>query len=241
MSIPPDILRRFQCTAFAEGGSGVGSQGNNKFYIIKAWKRPDGLYDFRGEYGKVGDEAKPRIDEKAGVSSYWLEEKANEKLYKKHPPYREISLHTAPVAANTARVAPSVVAPKVQALIDWVLRSAGEAVKSFLKVKVEALNLSQIATGRQQLVQIGQAHVDWRRNPNAANEQRLSNLVMDYFNTIPTVLPRVINRAEVVQDFVNQLADHETRLDRMRGGALCHGVSLAELSVVCSHEMTIYG
>lgn len=190
----PDIRRKFQLTDL--------DRNSNKYWQIEYW---DATSRCRVVHGRVGAE---RVIDETRTRTY-VEQKIREKLSKG---YVEIDLHV-PQAAPAPTPAPqvaalSLLAPKVQQLVNWVFSEAGERISQYLAVGVDALSQAQIARGRLLLALAQQQHQQQQRDA-------LRQTVQDYYNAIPTQLPRRIEPDALVQSFCGNFAEQEDRLNQL--------------------------
>jgi poly [ADP-ribose] polymerase len=183
---------------------------HNKFYMVELWPAPDGKVRFRASWGRVG--SKPQTSEKI-VTPYAVEAQIAEKVRKG---YRRVELHRPEVEIVAQPDDPPLpkLDPKVVQLVDWVFLEAGEHIRSYLAVEVDALGQDQINEGRRLLAQAQTQHNAYSLNPfkRDQNMKTLSETVQAYYNAIPTKLPARMDPERVVLDFCKQLNEQEDRL-----------------------------
>ncbi len=199
----PAERRMFQLTDLVDN--------HNKFYMVETWPVHGATtVRFRVTWGRVG--ARPQVKEKV-VSRNEVEAQVREKLRKG---YRKIDLHRPEVEIiekEDVEPAPPV-DPKVAQLVEWIFTEAGEHIRSFLAVEVEALSQAQIAEGRRLLAEAQKQHTAYQSS-RFLRDRRLASLastVQSYYNAIPTKLPARVNRDQVVLDFCGQVSEQEVRL-----------------------------
>jgi poly [ADP-ribose] polymerase len=183
---------------------------HNKFYMVELWPAPDGKVRFRASWGRVG--SKPQSSEKI-VTPYAVEAQVAEKMRKG---YRRVELHRPEVEIIAQPDDPPLpkLDPKVVQLVDWVFLEAGEHIRSYLAVEVDALGQDQINEGRRLLGETQTQYNTLRLNPfkRDQNMKVLADTVQSYYNAIPTKLPARMDPETVVLDFCKQLDDQEDRL-----------------------------
>lgn len=194
MTNEPTIRRKFQLTDL--------SGNSNKWWLVEWWEDTNRMLT---SYGRVGNAA--QTTEKF-VSRYGVEQKVQEKKAKG---YVEVELHVPPVVTQAAPRQTTVIEPKVQQLIDLVYREAGEKIATYLAVGIDALSQNQIKRGREILQQI-------ISNKQHGNYGFIAADVEAFYNTIPTQLPRKIDRLDVARDFILNLDEHEDRLNQLEAG-----------------------
>jgi len=182
---------------------------HNKFYMVEIWPADGGLVRFRASWGRVG--AKAQISEKL-VDRYAVDRQIAEKLRKG---YRRVDLHRpdveiAPEAEGEE--APPPLDPKVAQLVGWIFAEAGEHIRSFLAVEVEALSQAQIAEGRRLLSQAQQEYAAYQSGQSARQKESLTATVQAYYNVVPTKLPARFDREQLVLEFCKQFSEQEDRL-----------------------------
>jgi poly [ADP-ribose] polymerase len=150
------------------------------------------------EWGRVG--ASLQRKEFPGMSQYGIEAKALEKTRKG---YTELELHTPQPVAQI-----QTSDPQVQKFVQWVFSAAGEYIKSYLSVGVDALSQEQIEKGRRLLQEI-------QESTKLGSKGSLLELVKEYYNTIPTQLPRKIEFQDIIAAICKNLSEQEDRLNQM--------------------------
>lgn len=195
----PIERRKFQYTSL--------SGNNNKFYLTEVFS--DGR--FVVTYGRVGDAG--AVKDYGIVDSDFVRRKIREKQRKG---YVEVQLHTPTVVASDTT--PASADPKVSQLVSWIFSEAGERIAQYLATSVDALSQSQIDLGRSILSRI-------YFSQKKGDRGRLSLLVQDYYNTIPTQLPRRIDPDKLVDTFV--IADQENRLNQLEAALSTYTVTQA--------------
>jgi predicted DNA-binding WGR domain protein len=183
---------------------------HNKFYMVELWPAPDGKVRFRASWGRVG--SKPQSSEKV-MTPYAVEAQIAEKVRKG---YRRIELHRPEVEIIAQPDDPPLpkLDPKVVQLVDWIFLEAGEHIRSYLAVEVDALGQDQINEGRRLLSEAQTQYNTLRLNPfkRDQNMKVLAGTVQGYYNAIPTKLPARMDPESVVLDFCKQLNEQEDRL-----------------------------
>jgi poly [ADP-ribose] polymerase len=189
---------------------------HNKFYLVELWPASDvspGHVRFRASWGRVG--ARPQVSEKIVVRGE-VERHIKEKLSKG---YRPVEIHR---PSRTGSDDSSVQSgprldPRVVELVDWIYSEAGEHIRSFLAVPVEALSQSQVTEGRRLLALAQELNSRYRRNPLRPKRilAALTEAVEAYYNAIPTKLPARMNIEQVVTQFSAQLSEQEERLSQL--------------------------
>jgi poly [ADP-ribose] polymerase len=205
----PTVRRRFQLTNF---------QGNNnKYYLVETWSLAGNDVFFRATYGRVG--ATPQIDERI-TDQQWVERKICEKVKKG---YLEVELHS-PLTPTQPSVQSPRIDPHVQQLVDYIYAEAGDNIASYLAVDVNALSQTQIAQGRTMLQMAQQQYVAWRTTQSQAPFRALAETVEQFYNTIPTQLPRRIEHEQVVLDFCTEFDKQEDRLNQLEAALATYAV-----------------
>jgi poly [ADP-ribose] polymerase len=208
----PSERRKFQLTNL--------DGNNNKYYLVETWDVSNGQVFFRATFGRVG--ANPQVDEKLTTPA-WVERKIREKTKKG---YQEVTLHRPAVtaAAPTPTTSTPTLAPQVQQLVDAIYTEAGEKIASYLSVGVDALSQEQIDHGRKLLLLAQKQYADWQQQQAQAQAQLLANTVQNYYNAIPTKLPRRIERQQIVLDFCKAFDEQEDRLNQLEAAIATHAV-----------------
>lgn len=167
---------------------------HNKIWEIRYW--PDGRVETT--YGRVGKGM--QTDTKQGMSMRWVESKIQEKLNKG---YHEVELSVPTVVT----VADTTVDSRLNELMNFVATEAGDAIKQYSAVPIDALSQSQIAMGRQILDNLRVAQ-DLRRQ---------ADLTEAYLNTVPTLVPfhNMRDVAAVVKWFMTDLPERYSQLDQL--------------------------
>lgn len=201
----PDLRRKFQLTEFGSN--------HNKHWQVEAWDLGGDRLFVRCTWGRVGD--KPQQADKL-LSRPALDAKIAEKVGKG---YREIDLHVPQVSlldpAGTPLPAPARPASVLQVL-DWIFQEAGERIASYLATTIDALSRDQIARGRRLLADMVAAHARWQQGQAAPHFDALADLVEQYYNAIPTQLPRNLRDVpSVVRDLCSDFHEQEDRLDQL--------------------------
>lgn len=176
------IRRKFQKTDF--------DANNNKFY--------DYTYDpasrnLTSQWGRVGDEGQHK--NWGYVSQYRFDEMCRKRVEEKG--YVEIDLHKI-VTSPRDGVSPTIAATDslIAQVVKWIFEESGEYIKTYLASTVDALSLNQIAQGKAKLMETVNVLV------KADNNRVLLPLIQDYYNLIPTQLPRRIDDETLVQGFL---------------------------------------
>lgn len=213
----PQERRTFQLTSLAGN--------NNKFWKLERWDAGAGLSHVRVRYGRVG--TAEQVSNHPSVSSGWIARKVREKLDKG---YVEVEL--AKVAPGGAPVTALVTTnDPVQAFVARVFREAGEAIKSYLAVAVDALGPGQIARGRQLLLDLQTAWAMYQRGPGYPGARDgLVDLAQQFYNAIPTQLPHRIDPWQVVQDLCGALSEQEDRLNQLEAAIATRAAATGEVS-----------
>lgn len=186
----PVIRRKFVLTDL-DGNS-------NKEWMVEYW--PSG--DMTTTWGRVGHTPQSKTKH---VSGEWA---VNDLIREKEDKgYREIKL-LIPQNIVTPTSAPAYTDQRVQMFVDLVFKEAGERISTYLAVGINSLSQQQITEGRKLLDKIG------KETSRAAIEQ----LAQQYFTTIPTQLPSRIDRTEVVNSLIRDLAEQEDRLNQLEAG-----------------------
>lgn len=197
-STEPVIRRKFILAEF---------DGNhNKEWQIELWA--DGTCVTT--WGRVGDS--PQAKTFTGWTSSRVESKVAEKERKG---YREISLHVPTVTSVTTAAAPrSSISASVDRLLELIFREAGEHIKTYLAVSVDALSQEQIEEGRKLLAEYD-ARMDHKRSQSAgdAASKGVVPIVQRYYNTIPTIAPRKIDGVQLAHAFNTE--EQENRLNQL--------------------------
>jgi predicted DNA-binding WGR domain protein len=189
---------------------------HNKFYMVELWISSDGSSEqvrFRATWGRVG--ARPQVSEKV-VSRREVERHVKEKLQKG---YRPVAIHR-PERTESGTEDDEAVPPldaKVVQLVDWIFAEAGEHIRSYLAVPVEALGQAQVDEGRRLLALAQELDARYRRNPLRPKRTlaALTEAVEAYYNAIPTKLPAKMDIEQIVLEFGKQLSDQEDRLSQL--------------------------
>lgn len=200
------IKRKFQLTSF--------DNNNNKFYNIE-YSQPASLHDSVGvdiSWGRVGTTGQS-MTKRMTISG--LESLLREKEKKG---YKEVLLHT--TVQSTAPVPSAVntsIHPKVQQVLEFIFRASGQHISSYLSTTVEALSVQQVAQGRIQLQMVANRFHLYEKNKVTFDE--VIKQVKDYYNVIPTILPRNLRDQSVIESvvrrFCSNLGEQETRLDQL--------------------------
>lgn len=182
------MRRRFQLTE-------VGNNHNKTWEIyrlddgrvISEWGRVGSTFQ-KKDYGQMGD--------------YWIESKISEKLAKG---YREVELARPQVVASGL----SPVDPQVERITRIIFEEAGESIAQTTAAPVDQLSVDQIEEGRKLLKDL--SAFSNRYNPLFVER------LQDYWNTIPTVLPRNLRDKQVIADLARSFdfAAEEQRLDQL--------------------------
>jgi predicted DNA-binding WGR domain protein len=193
----PDELQRYQLTSL-DGNS-------NKFW--NAYVYGKGEYDlkFMVHHGRVGDRGV--VHDYGTVDRRKIEGLIREKLRKG---YRKVELVAVP-KDGTKPAGADLSTPEGR-LVALIFKEAGEAISQYLSTTVDHLSQSQIADGRRVLSSIRQAN-----NLGLSGYDDRPRLVEIYYTTIPTKLPRRIDRDELVKEFLTDanLAEQEERLKQL--------------------------
>lgn len=176
---------------------------HNKFWLVEFWQS---RLEFKTTWGRVG------ITEQSKTKNgdQWDVEKLIDQKIDKG--YTEVELHIpTDVSATSPTAGPIVSDPKVDQLLQLIFKEAGDNIKSYLAVGVDALSKTQIAKGRDYIAQLA--------DPRGIKDLRYaSGLIRNFFNTIPTQLPHKIDSYEwenICREFMSDLNKQETRLDQL--------------------------
>ncbi len=192
--VEPILYRKFQFTDLAGN--------NNKWWEIKHFA--DGT--MTTTWGRVGTAGQSKTFPHTSGG------RVNEKIYEKlDKGYVEVELHKpAQVQAAPAPGIAPTADPYVQGFVNYIMQEAGQHIKTYLAVGVDALSVNQLQKGRIMLTQI-QAY-----GPVTGRvDQSLVQRVESYLNTIPTKLPARIDIHDVVMNFLNDLHEQEDRLNQL--------------------------
>lgn len=189
----PTIRRRFQYYDPDEN--------SNKSWEIQWWESSGFTKTL---WGRVGD--KQNETEYPFKTKGWVNGKIREKEKKG---YNEVGLHQVVVSGGGQVVQTGD--PQVDAFVSFVFTEAGENIQTKLAVSVDSLSIAQIQKGRQilstvqDLIQKGDRYA-------------VTGAAKEYFNTIPTILPRRIDKDSVTRWLVDTLADKEEDLKQFEAG-----------------------
>lgn len=207
----PDRILKYQYTSL-DGNS-------NKWYDYQIYDMPAGMHVV-ARYGRVGDNGNVTdygiLDQKELDSM--IRERTNPQPRGKG--YSQVKLHAVAVTSAPHAVDKSTSEGK---LTDFIFREAGESISSFLSTTVDQLSKSQIDMGRDRLRILAQELPRWRNTPSF-----IRRAVAEYYNLIPTKLPRRIDPAQVVADFITPsgFAEQETRLDQLEAAIASYAVTV---------------
>ncbi len=198
---------------------------NNKFWKLERWDAGAGLSHVRVRYGRVG--TAEQVSNHPSVSSAWIARKVAEKVGKG---YVEVQL--AQVAPGGQPVtALAVTNDPVQAFVARIFREAGEQIKSYLAVAVDALGQPQIARGRQLLQDIQTAWAMYQRGPGYPGARDgLVDLTQQFYNAIPTQLPRRIDPWQAVTELCGALSEQEDRLNQLEAAIATQAAATGQVT-----------
>ncbi|HKP53698.1 MAG TPA: WGR domain-containing protein [Chloroflexia bacterium] len=182
---------------------------HNKFYMVELWPAPDGMVRLKTSWGRVG--SKPQVSEKV-LHRHHVDRQIAEKMRKG---YRRIDLHRPELVLEPAGEDQKPLPrrdPKVEQLVEWIYTEAGEHIRSFLAVEIEALSQAQIAEGRRLLRDAQGEYSSYRSAPLERSKKLLAATVQAYYNAIPTKLPARLDPEQVVIEFCKQFSEQEDRL-----------------------------
>jgi predicted DNA-binding WGR domain protein len=207
----PTLLRKYQLTEFGHNA--------NKEWSLEIYGDPDPQHEvqIRTKFGRVG--YTPQVSPADGlrsISSRALRGLIAEKVKKG---YREVDLHavtTSPVAVAVPGSTGPAVHPKVEDLVAMLFQEAGESIDRYLAVRVDSLSQAQIAQGRAKLDACLAEYGSWKAGGSLSH---VIDAVTDYYNVIPTRLPRKLSDqsviVQVVEDLCQNPQDQATRLDQL--------------------------
>lgn len=203
----PKERRSFQLTEFGNN--------HNKLWKVEIFPLGSNRYEMVTYWGRVGETLQSKTKQVTEDQYY---SKINEKRRKG---YQEITLHVPDVVvSNTDLVisAPIITRPaKVVKLIDYIFSEAGENIKTYLATNVDALSVIQIDKGRKLLSQAQGLYQTVSTTKDSSTKKQLTDVVMQYYNAIPTQLGRNLRDTDiVVEQFVQQFDEQETRLDQLQ-------------------------
>ncbi len=204
----PSIRRRFQWTELDEN--------KNRAWLVEWW--PDGTMITTWGRTQVTEQKKT----KTGVSRAAVEKLIASKLRKG---YKEVDLLIPVITTVPALPAPDgsttpaqqtvkPISSSIKLLLDLVFAEAGESISKTLAVAINELSQRQISKGLSLLLDIQTAT---RNNPRA-----VTDLVKQYYNTIPTKLPHKIKSDDVVKGFVRDMAEIEDYLHSLEAALATH-------------------
>lgn len=223
----PDEVYRFQFTNL--------SGNNNKWYTYEVYFTGNNVFHLIGKYGRVGDADDGYQIKDWGVQ--WdrslLVKLMSERERVKG--YKPVQLHAvaAPGQPTTALAVPD---GPIGAIASIILAEAGAGIATYLSTTVDQLSHAQIANGLNTLRDIQQAQ---------AKRTYVDRLIEDYYNTIPTILPRKIDPQEIIDNF--DVAQQEIRLQQLdaaisqhqavQGGATVQQSLGAELEILDENSL----
>jgi poly [ADP-ribose] polymerase len=220
----PDEMYMYQYTNMGHN--------NNKDYLYKVWDRGGNNVHVVGIFGRVGE---THVTWNYGpITRKKFESMIRERIRPESEGgkgYKPVDLHKPTVQTVATPSAPSVtIDSAVATLTNLIFSESGSHIKTYLATTVEQLSQSQILQGRAYLTQaqnllntlITQSsssrirdviYYAWSATNSTLNE--LVDVVETFYNTIPTRLPRKIERREVTTDFCSSLSEQEDRLDQL--------------------------
>ena len=194
---PPDEIISIQRTKII-------GENSNKFWTGKWWGAPD--YVLWRSWGRVGDEGTQQSDK-------MTEQKFRSIVAaKRRDGYKEIVLAKAGIDVQVISGNKGV-APEIEQFAMWIHKEAGTSIKTFLNGTVEALSRQQIDTGRSLLKQLYSRY----KAVQSYHDKELTEILQEYYGTIPTKLSRSIDN-NTVKDMLRQLLSakgFDEELDRL--------------------------
>jgi len=199
----PTIRRKFICFDPTDN--------HNKVWTIEWWAETG---QAKTTWGRVD------VSMQSKSFTGWSKGDVYRKVYEKEGKgYTEVSLHVPTAAPVTTVADPAITDKRVADLLDLIFREAGEHIKSYMAVGVDALSKDQIAKGKAILGRLIAYHQV--TNPTLAERLAVSEQVKQFYNTIPTQLPTRIDAATwdwLVSRFISDLHEQEDRLDQLEAG-----------------------
>ncbi len=182
------ISRDFICTNL--------TGNNNKYWNIRVVQE-NGEYVFWTEYGRIGDS--PQLSPRKVASLDQIEHLIRTKTTRAKNPYKEIEKEVVGAASFGSGA--------VAVLVAKLFSAASESIKGFLATDLGTMSLAHITRARNILTALGGDDLP----PNAFE------LIEQYYNLIPTVLPRRITKDKfaLVLGFMDEIAETEDKLNQV--------------------------
>lgn len=187
------------------------TDNHNKMWMIEWWSETG---QAKTTWGRID------VSQQAKAFTGWTQDMVENKIgEKRNKGYTEVSLHVPTVAPVVTTVGPIITDKRVADLLDLIFREAGEHIKSYMAVGVDALSVDQLAKGKAILNQlIIRSQV---ANKTVTERLVIADLVKQFYNTVPTQLPNRIDAGtweRLVAKFLSDLNEQETRLDQLEAG-----------------------
>lgn len=201
----PDVRIRLQFTSL--------DNNNNKYWSAE-WYESAGIA--KREWGRVGSKGELLYEYTT------LKKLRSIERSKIKDGYKEVQLHvpTPATVLPSITVVSKAITSKVDQVLSYIFKEAGESIQSYLSVSVDALSKDQIDQGRSLLKQVQDLATNQSSLP--ANKDNLKSLVQEYYRSIPTKLPHKIDADRVVANFCASFHEQETRLDQLEAGLAIH-------------------